>query len=235
MKLKKLPPGGTLYGLALMLVAVFYFCYAYLPLLDKTAVLNAEHMENREQIAIFEGYNRDVPKMKEEIAALNAQKAKAAENAPLQGVQIINDINAGLIKYGITPQSISMNDESAVTPEILSYDKKPLYFVSIGLGFSAPPDKLNQLLRYFETESDGAYYVTSLSVTGQDDEHHIVSLSLNAYYYAAQSDVIAEAPLPTDIDDGIKSDEDVQRVIDESTKTIKEGLPSSEASSKVAS
>lgn len=173
--------GVLLYLFGFVLVLMLYVNYLFLPLSDKVTKLNAEHSADTAQMQSYDNQIIKIVNLKQNIADNKTELANAALNTGTTGKTVSEDIGLALQAAGITLKNIAVGDETADKTKP-SADGKSLCSVTVDLHVQCTNAQLLQLLNYFEKQSEGVYYINTVSYN-QETDGPVINLMMTLYYF----------------------------------------------------
>lgn len=198
MKKSKLLSPFIIFFLIYAAVCALYINFAFLPLLDQTAELTAQHQTLQQKIADLDRQMQDAKGLDRKIEDLKNQLVeKMGQNVIVSGIMVSNDVYDAVEAYGITLKSIHVGTPSPTKAASSMENGDVMHSLPIQVTFSASYDEAVGFLRYFENHEDGAYYVQSFEAAAEKNQEnstgeHNFSLSLSLYYFAP--DTSSSAP-----------------------------------------
>lgn len=161
----------AVYLIGLAAVLVLYFNTVYLPQSQSTDTLQQQHNLNQQQLMYYDRIISGKADLTAQIDKLQKNKTEAAKIPYIPASGIGDDISFGLKKAGISADSITLSDETAVAGSKKSSTGQTLTQVTVSLSVKCTQQQLDMLLDYYEKKSAAVYFITSLSYTGGKKEN----------------------------------------------------------------
>lgn len=175
--------GIVVYLLAFVVAALLYFNYMYIPMSAQIDKLNLEHTRDMAQISQYEMQLSRIDSLRANVAELDEKLQKARENSFVQPGETGDDVDKAFQACGLQPTSVSVSDVAEDTSGVVSSEGQPLCRLTVSLSFQSDVPRLLSLLDYFENQSQGAYFVDSLSQSAGEDGALTVSLAMTLYFF----------------------------------------------------
>lgn len=185
MEKKKKIPGILICLLLLAVVLAIYYCTVYTGLSQKTALLEAQHTQNAQQLSDYQIQIAQKAQIQKATADFQTKIKKSSQSFGIPASGLGEDLQKGFASAGVTPLNVTM---SAASEGKKTSSGRILTQVPITITADCTPDELTALLHYFERGTDAVYVVNSVSATSKDTQgggkDYAVSLSLTGYYLA---------------------------------------------------
>ncbi len=173
--------GIMLYLLGLVLVLLLYFYLIFLPMSARVAQLNLQHEQNTAKLQLYQKELLQADQLNESINTLQAELDKLKSTTSISGKNAADDLGKAMNDTGVVPIQLQIGNET-VDKSKTSGTGEPVCSVPISLQVNCSQEQLQQLLDYFETKSQGAYYVNSVNYAGGQVTAP-ADLSLTLYYF----------------------------------------------------
>lgn len=194
---KKIP--SYLVGLFIILLALALFVpLVLMPYLSNKPIMEQQHAQAQATLRLYEARRNSIEEYKKHVNNLQSRWDELEAEMFVTAGSTTNDLNQMFSNLGITPLSINISDEQEVLPAETSSTGDPLCSIDIALNFTASPDKVLDVIDYFEQKSDGSYYIRTLnfSTVAQTDSQNGVtvargdlntSMNITLYYFQADA------------------------------------------------
>lgn len=184
MKKKKIS-NVLIYLFCCALALLVYMNFVYTPMSKAVSQLDQKHNETQEQISEYRLQEAQKDKLVGHIEELKLQVAEAEKTEDaVTDKNVEEDIDTACKTAGVSLKNLSLGEVTADTSKTSSGEKS-LLNITADLEITCTDAQLQKLLNYFEKESEGTYYVKSVSYK-KDKDVSDASLSLLLYYYGAQ-------------------------------------------------
>ena len=154
--------------LLIVVVCIIFLVAVQIPFSQKIDKYNSDHASADAQINMYKDY---LSRAKEVQTSIDNMKKECEEkNAALtiNAEKTADDIRDMLKDLGYDLSSLSIAERQADSEGRVSATGDPLYVTTIRFSFTATEKKLIETLKYFESESNGSYFVSKISVTEED-------------------------------------------------------------------
>lgn len=204
---------GFVWAIAVILILCIVFLFlVQSPFSKKIDKYNADHESAVSQIAMYEDYLARATEVEANIAKMKEEYNEESKKLFVNATQTPNDIREMVNKLDLIPNSVSVTEGSVDGQGRKSSTGDPLYVTRVNIRFDGTEADLLSTLDYFELESDGSYYVESLSVvpireetavqtasskatTVQSDNRYSIALSLSLYFFPPKVEEVSNSPV----------------------------------------
>ena len=190
---------GFVWAIAVIIILCIVFMFlVQAPFSEKIDKYNADHASAQSQIALFEDYLARADEVEAKIAKMKEEYNEESKKLHVNATEFPNDVRNMVNQLNIQLDSVSSSEGSTDSAGRVSSTGDPLYVSTISLAFSGTEADLLSALDYFEIESDGSYYVESLTVTEitgssavkSTEPRFNIGLSLSLYFFPPKVDEI---------------------------------------------
>ncbi len=201
MEKKQLKIPGFIFGIIGILIAcIIFLIFVQVPFSKKYSTYETSHASAAAEI---QKYNDYLSRADQVQASIDSMKKKYEENIgklTVNSTKSAQDIRDMLKKLDYDLSTLSVAKGVVDAEGRTSSTGDPLYSTSINFTFTASYQKMLDTLNYFETESDGAYYISTMSIAqngggdssetsiAADKSDYVVALTMNLYYFNITED-----------------------------------------------
>lgn len=201
---------GFVWAIAVIIILCIIFIFlVQSPFSQKIDKYNADHESAQSKIAMFEDYLARAEEVEAKIEEMKEQYNEESKKLFVNATQTPNDIREMVNKLNIKPSSVSVSEGSVDSQGRVSSTGDNLYVTSVSINFEGTEADLLSTLDYFELESDGSYYVESLSVSEADtsstngktvsvtssEKKYNISMALSLYFFPPKIDEVSTSPV----------------------------------------
>lgn len=188
-------PGYILGILGIVLAFALFTSLVLMPYLQKKPEMDADHEAAVAQIAEYEATIANRDSVIADIEEMTKQWETYKKQMYIDADTTIDDLQKIFAEQSIFVTSLARTEETKDAQGITSSTGAPLYSVQLTLAFKAAPEKLLELLKYFEGGSNGCYYIDTMTCSagdGENDKGLTVNMSVTLYYFV--DEVVATQP-----------------------------------------
>ena len=149
----------------ILVVCIIFLIAVQIPFSQKIDAYNKDHASAVSQISVYEDYLRRADEVRKQIDELKKEISAKNEKLSLDPNKTIDDIRDLLEKHDMDLSTLTISDGYADSEGGVSASGDPLYVVNLTYNFTATKQKLMEALTYFEAESQGAYFITNISIS----------------------------------------------------------------------
>lgn len=180
---------------AILAVCLIFLIFVQVPFSNKLPAYNAAHTSAVAQISQYNDYLARADEVQKNIDAMKKLYEKESNKLFINATKTSDDIRAMLKKLDYDLSTLSVQKGVADAAGRSSSTGDPLYSTVINFSFTATKQKMLETFKYFESESNGSYYISQLSISkgsqdnnGQEsvkatEESYVVNLTMNLYYF----------------------------------------------------
>lgn len=179
----------------ILVVCLIFLIAVQIPFASqKLPVYNRDHASATSQINVYKDYLNRASAVEADIKRMQQEYEEKNRQLSVDPDQTVDDIRDMLIQIGYDPSTITVSNSSADSKGRVAATGDPLYQTTIGFTFTASKQDMLDTFRYFEAESKGSYFITSLAITpaggawGEEStalDSYNVSMSITLYYFKA--------------------------------------------------
>lgn len=190
---------------AILAVCLIFLIFVQVPFANRLPEYNAAHTSAVAQINQYNDYLARAEEVQKSIDTMKEQYEKESDKLFVNAKKTSDDIRAMLKKLDYDLSTLSVQKGVPDSEGRVSSTGDPLYSTVIDFDFTATKQKMIETLKYFESESNGSYYISHLSLSkamgnnnneesvAASEEAYVVHLTMNLYYFN-QEDTAEEAP-----------------------------------------
>lgn len=180
---------------AILVVCIIFLIFVQVPFSQKYPTYEKNHASAVAEISKYNDYIQRADEVQASIDSMKKQYEEESDQLYVNAKKTAKDIRDMLKKLDYDLSTLSVT-EGVIDPQgRASSTGDPLYTTTINFTFTASYQKMLDTFEYFETESDGSYYISSMSIGGVEDEDgkqkdvavtsrdYEVSLTMNLYYF----------------------------------------------------
>lgn len=154
--------------IAAILVACLIFLIAVqVPFSQNLGKYNSEHESAAAQISLYTSTLDNKDAIQQEIDTMKSEYDKQSEKLFVNGTKTADDIEKMIQKLEYTPSSVTITRGVQDPQGRVSSSQDPLYTTQITMNFLVTREQLLDTLKYFESDSNGSYFVYALSFKPQ--------------------------------------------------------------------
>lgn len=178
---------------AILVVCIIFLIFVQVPFSNKLPEYNAAHTSAVAQINQYNDYLARADQVQQSIDNMKKLYEKESDKLFVNATKTTDDIRAMLKKLNYDLSTLSVQKGVVDGAGRVSSTGDPLYSTVINFDFTATKQKMLETFNYFETESNGSYYISQLSINKPDNngeesakvsnESYSVSLTMNLYYF----------------------------------------------------
>lgn len=166
----------------IIVVAVIFLIVVQIPFISAQPKLEKQHQEDSQTIQLYkdtladiENYRTKIEDLKAEYSKLNDELNVNASRSPKEIVDMLKKCKVGYDSFQISKPTVDKQGRKNTANDAL-------YSTDVKLKFTVTSKQLIDILDYFETVSDGSYYVDKINlksvldrVTDTDSDGKVVS------------------------------------------------------------
>lgn len=180
---------------AILAVCIIFLIFVQVPFSKKLPDYNSAHTSAVAQINTYNDYLARADDVQKSIDEMKKKYEKESDKLFVNATKTSDDIRAMLKKLNYDLSTLSVQKGVADAAGRVSSTGDPLYSTVINFDFTASKQKMLETLKYFESESNGSYYISQLNISKDSnknatetsvkatDESYTVSLTMNLYYF----------------------------------------------------
>ncbi|MGO5086020.1 hypothetical protein ACTQ3U_01720 [Oscillospiraceae bacterium LCP25S3_F9] len=194
-QLKKVPK-FVFVLLGAIVVAIVFWIFIGMSLINNAPTMINEHNENVKKIAEYDTALSQQDKIEAEIKKNQAEYDKKQKELFVDLETCTKEIEQYCSDRNITLKNYSLGEPQNDKLNRTSNGGYPVKSVSITLNYSGNYETALSMLKFFEQKSKGCYYVNSCSISGGEgskSDDGDVSMSITLYYF----DTTASTTQPT--------------------------------------
>jgi len=199
---------GFVWAIAVIIILCIVFLFlVQSPFSKKIDKYNADHESAVSQIALYEDYLARATEVEAKIAQMKEEYNEESKKLFVNATQTPADIREMVNKLDLIPTNVAVTEGVTDSAGRKSSTGDPLYVTKVTIRFDGTEADLLSTLDYFELESDGSYYVETLSVTPIDDSTQTgvskaqsntkfsISLTLSLYFFPPKVEEVSTSPV----------------------------------------
>ena len=150
----------------LILVACLIFLVAVrMPFAQKLPVYTSNHESATAEINKYKDYLARYDEVEKSIQAMKLEFEEKSKSLYIKPNETADDIRDMLNNVAVNITSFNVSEGVEDDSGAISATGDPLYNTTISVNFDATRQKMIETFRYFESESKGSYYISSISVS----------------------------------------------------------------------
>lgn len=151
--------------IAIVLVAIIYLFVVQIPFSQQQPKLEAQHQADASQLKIYEDTFADIDNFRKEVSDMKAKYEKDSASLFINANQSPKDVMDMLKKSKTQPTTYSIAKQKKDDKGRQSSGGDLLYSTDISIVFDSLDDaQIKTVLNYFESVSNGAYYVDKIDI-----------------------------------------------------------------------
>ncbi len=165
MENKKKIPGYVFGIIGIVIVAIIFLFAVQVPFTKAQPELERQHKQDAAQLKIYEDAEADKENLKARVNSMKEQYEKDSEGLFINALQSPGDIMKMLKSSKTDPTSYKISEQKVDDKARQSSGGDLLYSTDINITYdSLDEEQIKSVLNYFESVSNGAYYVDQLNV-----------------------------------------------------------------------
>ena len=173
---------------AAILVAVVFWMTIGMSLISNAPTLMSEHDANVKKIAEYDTALSQQKQIEAEIKKNQDEYNRKQEELFVDLSTCTKEIEEYCSNRNIILKNYSLGEPQEDTMNRTSNSGYPVKSVNIALGYSGSYDTALSMLKFFEQNSKGCYYVNSCNISGEEDsKDSSVTMNITLYYFDTES------------------------------------------------
>lgn len=179
-----------------LILCILFMIFVQTPYNKEAPKYDADHASATSQIDMYKDYLARADEVSKSIVDMSDQYAEISKKMFVNAATTADDIRDMLKKLGYSLSNLSVTEGSPTG--VISSDGDPLYRTNISYTFTTTKQKALETLKYFEDESQGAYYISNITFSKVKDtteastatstktsasDQYMVILTISLYYY----------------------------------------------------
>lgn len=151
--------------IAIVLLAIIFIFTVQVPFSKAQPELEKQHQSDASQLKIYQDAYADRVNLASRVSSMKAQYEKDSKELFVNATKSPEDIMKMLNSSKVLPTTYSVSEQVLDDKGRSSSSGEPLYSTNISISFdSLDETQLLTVLDYFESQSEGAYYIDRLTV-----------------------------------------------------------------------
>lgn len=151
--------------IAIVLLAIIFIFTVQVPFSKAQPELEKQHQSDASQLKIYQDAYADRVNLASKVSSMKAQYEKDSKELFVNATKSPEDIMKMLNSSKVLPTTYSVSEQVLDDKGRSSSSGEPLYSTNISISFdSLDETQLLTVLDYFESQSEGAYYIDRLTV-----------------------------------------------------------------------
>lgn len=151
--------------IAIVLLAIIFIFTVQVPFSKAQPELEKQHQSDASQLKIYQDAYADRVNLASRVSSMKAQYEKDSKELFVNATKSPEDIMKMLNSSKVLPTTYSVSEQVVDDKGRSSSSGEPLYSTNISISFdSLDETQLLTVLDYFESQSEGAYYIDRLTV-----------------------------------------------------------------------
>lgn len=171
----------------ILVVALLFLIFVFMRFTGTLEGYEKNHASATAEINKYQDYLNRSTEVQASINQMKAQYEKESAALTVNPRSTLDDIRKMLSTLGYDLSSLSVGEPAADPAGRQSATGDPLYTTTISYAFNTTEAKMLETLRYFESESDGSYFISKLTLTRGDDaesaKSYSASMDITLYYF----------------------------------------------------
>lgn len=177
------------------ILSILFIIFVQVPYNKQAPKYDADHASAQSEISMYKDYLARADQVSKQNAEMSKQYQELSNEMFINATQTADDVRTMLGKLGYSLSTLSVTEGSDTG--VISSTGNPLYVTNIGYTFTTTKQKALETLKYFEEESQGAYFISSLnfskvnadsdtqisSAKSSASDLYTVNLTISLYYY----------------------------------------------------
>ncbi len=151
--------------LLILVICIIFLVAVQIPFSQKIDKYNSDHASADSQINMYKDYLARADEVQAKIDEMKAECEKKSAALTINADKTADDIRDMLKDLDYDLSSLSINERKPDSEGRVSATGDPLYVTTIKFSFTTTEKKLIETLKYFESESNGSYFVSKVSVS----------------------------------------------------------------------
>lgn len=154
--------------LLIVVVCIIFLIAVQIPFSQKIDKYNSDHQSADAQINMYKDYLARADEVQASINKMKAECEKKSAALTVNAEKTADDIRDMLKNLDYDLSSLAINERKPDSEGRVSSTGDPLYVTTIKFSFTTTEKKLIETLKFFESESNGSYFVSKISVSEED-------------------------------------------------------------------
>ncbi len=150
--------------IGIIVVSIIFLIAVHIPFTGKIDKYNKDHASATSLIEQYKDYLARAAEVQSNIDQMMKECSEMNEELTINASKTTDDFRVMLQNLDYDLSTLSVTKGRADSKGRVSATGDPLYVTTIRYAFTANETKLLDTLKYFESESNGAYFVSKLSV-----------------------------------------------------------------------
>ena len=154
----------------ILVVCIIFLIAVQIPFSQKIEKYNNDHASAESEISKYEYYLKNADTITAEVARLESECSEKNAKLSVDPNKTIDDIRDLIAKHGMDLTTLSISEGVADPQGGVSASGDPLYVSTVTYNFIQTRQKIIETLGYFEKESKGAYFISNIAISQQDEK-----------------------------------------------------------------
>ncbi len=154
----------------ILVVSIIFLIAVQMPFSQKIETYNKDHASAESQISQYEHYLKEADSITKAVEQTEAECSKLNDQLTVKPDKTVDDIRDLLSKHDMDLTTLSITDGVPDQQGGVSASGDPLYVSTLTYNFTSSEKKLIETLDFFEKESKGAYFISNIAISQQDEK-----------------------------------------------------------------
>lgn len=179
---------------AILVACIIFLIFVQVPFSQRYPEYERNHNSAAAQIQTYESYRARADEVQASIDKMKKQYEEESAKLFVNAKTTAEDIRKMLKKLDYDLSTLSVEEGVTDSQGRTSSTGDPLYSTVINFTFTASYQKMLETLDYFETQSDGSYYISNMTINIAEENgqkstasattaDYSVTLTMNLYYF----------------------------------------------------
>ena len=149
----------------ILVVCIIFLIAVQIPFSQKIDTYNKDHASAESQISVYQDYLKRADSVRKQIEELKKEISIKNEKLTVDPHKTVDDIRDLLEKHDMDLSALDISEGTPDSEGGVSASGDPLYVATVTYTFTASEQKLLETLTYFESESQGAYFISNVDIS----------------------------------------------------------------------
>ncbi|MCQ2514174.1 MAG: hypothetical protein MJ089_03655 [Ruminococcus sp.] len=194
--LKKVPITLVLF-IVLVIGLIIVTFTLFLPTLQNMGKYNADHASAVAQIDEYKNVIANQASVEARIAQLEEQY-KENLSIYVNVETSVNDLQKMFADNGVHMSSLTRSVGTKDSKNRTAKSGYPLYYTTLNFTFESSLDKAGNIVKYLEQDSNGCYFINTLTMTPMEgSSNYLCNFNVTLYYFDTSKGVVTTAATST--------------------------------------
>ncbi len=154
----------------ILVVSIIFLIAVQMPFSQKIETYNKDHQSAESQISQYAYYLKNAETITAAVEKTEAECSEKNEKLTVDPNKTVDDIRDLLAKHEMDLTTLNITEGVPDDQGGVSASGDPLYVSTLTYSFTSSEKKLIETLDFFERESKGAYFISNIAISQQEDK-----------------------------------------------------------------